>query len=91
MIARTRWLFCTILIALVFLSAGTVARAQYDENSSDRDTPRPLQQFADSLPPAVSENLDLEGWIWLSYMKQQPEPEDQTFWDGEFSLALARQ
>jgi hypothetical protein len=79
---RCRWsniLFIPLLL-------GTFARGQY----ADQDHVRPLQAFANSLPEPVSENLDFEGWIWLSELQQSPPPIDDNFWDFQLSLAVTK-
>lgn len=50
---------------------------------------RPLQRFADSLPPAVSDGLDFEGWLWVSDLQNNADP-SSNYIDGQFSLAVSK-
>jgi hypothetical protein len=49
----------------------------------------PLQRLADRLPPAISDGLDVDGWIWLAGLQNNAEPSSHYF-DAVFSLALTK-
>src|SRR3989440_8201178 len=50
---------------------------------------RPLQRLANALPPPVSDELDLTGWLWLADLQNNSHP-PSNYHDEVFSLSLTR-
>lgn len=76
---------CAVILSLLALGA-FAARAFAEDYDSDST---PLQSLANQLPPAISDDLDLNGWLWLADLQNNAHPPDN-FYDAEFSLALTK-
>jgi hypothetical protein len=79
---RSRRLNVWAVVALIPLLLCGYARG-------DEETPRPLQRLADLLPPPISDELYLEGWVWLGDLQNNAHP-PSNYYDVVFSLALTK-
>jgi hypothetical protein len=60
-----------------------------DTNNGAFIAARPLQRLADQLPAGLSDNLEVEGWVWLSDLQDNFHPSGN-FYDAELSLSISK-
>ncbi len=85
---HTRWISAlAILIAALFFGSRALADQPYGSTQSQGDW-NPKQQFLDSLPPSISDGLDINGWGWFSYLHNSKPKSD--FTDTVLSLDITK-
>lgn len=68
------------------------ARVAYDaapEHTDESGWWPPTERLAQSLPEPISSGLELEGWVWLAWLKND-EPKQSSIWDAEVSLQATK-
>jgi Putative beta-barrel porin-2, OmpL-like. bbp2 len=65
------------------------APAHAETAITDAAPVRPLQRMADELPPALSDGLDVVGWVWLSDLQNNSHPRSN-YHDELVSLEITK-
>src|SRR4029450_12280446 len=63
------------------------ADASSSESESETEKQSLKQQILQSLPPSISDGLDIDAWAWIGALHQ---PSHDDFWDVDLSLAVTK-
>src|SRR4029450_533645 len=63
------------------------ADASSSQSESETEKQSLKQQILQSLPPSISDGLEIDAWAWIGALHQ---PSHDDFWDVDLSLAVTK-